>query len=226
MANMRRLLPGIAALFASLGFSLWALPRLPERVVTHWGVSGQPDGWSPPLAAALLLPVLGLVGAAFLTIVPRIDPRRASFELHASTYWLVCNAVLVFLAALQVAVIGYGLGWPISIDRLMPFALSGLLILIGNVMTRMRPNWFMGIRTPWTLSSERVWRKTHRLGGYCFVAAGIVIAAIALAGPEHVAYGVVGAVGLAALVPAGYSYLEWRREQEEQASPAGGMGPR
>jgi uncharacterized membrane protein len=226
MANMRRLLPGIAALAAALGFSLWALPRLPERVVTHWGISGQPDGWSPPLVAALLLPTLGLVGAAFLSIVPRIDPRRASFELHASTYWLICNAVLVFMAALHVAVIGYALGWPISIDRLMPFALAGLLVLIGNVMTRMRPNWFMGIRTPWTLSSERVWRKTHRLGGFCFVAAGIVIATVALASPERVGYGVIGAVAVAVLVPAVYSYLEWRREQEEAAPPSAGVGPR
>lgn len=209
---MRRLVPGLAALAAALAFGLWALERLPAEVVTHWGLSGEPDGWSSRGAAVLMLPALGVALAVMFLVLPRIDPRRESHELHGPTWWLLANATLVFLAAVHAAAIAFNLGWPVRMDMLVGIGVGALFVVIGNLMTRMRPNWFMGIRTPWTLSSEAVWRKTHRVGGYTFIAAG---AAMALAGAlRSSAVGIVAivAVGVAAIVPVAYSYFAWREE--------------
>src|SRR5574337_331200 len=149
-AGMARLRIGLGALLAAFGFSLWAWGRLPARVVTHWGVSGQPNGWSPRWVAVFLVPAIGVALAGLFTVLPRMDPRRRSYELHGSTWWAVANAVLVLLALVHVAAIGSNLGWGLPMGRLVIVGVGLLFGVIGNLMTRMRPNWFMGIRTPWT----------------------------------------------------------------------------
>lgn len=214
---MRKLLPGLAALAAAFAFGLWALPRLPDQVASHWGIGGQPDGWSAKATLVYLMPLVGLGLAALLAVVPRIDPRRANYELHGGTYWLLVNATLIFLAGLHAAMIGYNLGWPLPVDRVLGIGVGALFILIGNVMTRMRPNWFMGIRTPWTLSSDVVWRKTHRVGGYAFVATGVIVVLTGLLRPSWSFYAMVGAAGVSGIGLLLYSYLTWRKEQESGA---------
>jgi immunity protein, SdpI family len=217
---MRKLLPAISAVILVLAFSLWALPQLPDRMATHWGLSGQPDGWSSRAFAAFLLPAMMAAMTIIFAFLPRIDPLRRNYEIHGSTYWTLVNSVVVFMVLVHVAVLGNGLGWPIPMGRVAPAGVGALFVLIGNLMTRMRPNWFMGIRTPWTLSSERVWRKTHRVGGYAFTAGGLLMIFIALVSGRRIVPMLLGVVGVIVLWPVVYSYLEWRKEQE--SGPAGG----
>lgn len=218
---MRKLIPGILATLAALGFGIWALPGLPDQVATHWGLDGEPDGWSSRTTAVVLLPLLGLGIAALLAFLPRADPRRRNVELHAGTYWLVANASLIVISAIHIAVIGFNLGWPIPLSRIVAIGVGGLFVLIGNVMTRMRPNWFMGIRTPWTLSSDTVWRKTHRAAGYGFVAGGALVILAGLIRPEWASWVMMGAVGIAAVGSVVYSYLLWREEHQEPRAEGG-----
>lgn len=207
---MRRVLPGLLLIVAALGFGVWALPSLPERVATHWGLEGEPNGWSSRGVLVFLLPAFGFVLAGVLSILPRIDPRRASYELHGGTYWAIANVVLGFFALLHIAVVGFNLGWRVPMDRLLGLSVGALFVLIGNLMTRIRPNWFMGIRTPWTLSSDLVWRKTHRVGGYAFVAAGLLGILAALFIPRWSPFVVVGGAVASAVVSVVYSFLVWR----------------
>ncbi len=218
---MRKLIPGILATLAALAFGAWALPDLPQEVATHWGFDGKPDGWSSRSTAVFVLPVIGLGIAALLAFLPRTDPRRKNFELHAGTYWLVANASLMVISAIHVGVIGYNLGWPIPLSRVVAIGVGGLFVIIGNVMTRMRPNWFMGIRTPWTLSSDTVWRKTHRVGGYGFVAGGVLAIVAGVLRPDWAAWVLTGSVAVAAIGSAIYSYFLWREEHEGARTEAG-----
>jgi uncharacterized membrane protein len=211
---MRKLAIGLAALLVAWGFSLWFYPELPERVAVHWGIAGRVDGWSSKIILVFVFPVAGfLLGLLFL-VLPKIDPRKKEVALHARTYWTIVNIALVFLASLQVMLVGYNLGWPIDIPLLVPVGVGVLFLLIGNLMPRMRPNWTMGIRTPWTLSSEQVWRKTHRLGGYCFMAMGLMMIAAGFLGTPTTLPYVVGVTITFALVPVVYSFFAWRSEQE------------
>ena len=209
---MRKGLFGLLMALAAAGFSAWAWARLPDRVISHWNAQGQPDGWSSRLFLAALMPAL-MAGLALLFLaLPRIDPLRRNYELHGGTYWTIVNVVFLVLAGIHVVTLGANMGWNVRIEQWVPIAVGILFIVIGNLMSRIRPNWFMGIRTPWTLSSEVVWRKTHRLGGYLFVAAGICIAAVAVGDPRWGVAAAIAGAGVAAVVPIVYSYLLWRRQ--------------
>jgi len=143
--------------------------------------------------------------------LPAIDPRRANYAKFQPTYDFVVNAVLTVLALIHLAVIGAALGAPISIHRLVPIAFGVMLIAIGNQLPRARPNWWFGIRTPWTLSNDRVWERTHRVGGYLMAAAGaaIIIGALVtkLAGPL-----IIVSIAVAGLGSVIYSYVAWKQE--------------
>jgi uncharacterized membrane protein len=218
---MRKLIPGIAAILVALAFGIWALPNLPVEVASHWGLDGEPDGWSSRTTAVFVLPLIGLGIAALLAFLPRTDPRQKNVELHAGTYWLVANASLVVISAVHIGMIAFNLGWPVPLTRIVAIGIGGLFVLIGNVMTRMRPNWFMGIRTPWTLSSDVVWRRTHRVGGYGFVIGGILVMLAGLLRPSWASWVMLASVGAAALGSIVYSYIVWRGERERATDAAG-----
>ena len=116
--------------------------------------------------------------------------------------------------------LGKALGWNINMSRVASVGVGGLFIVMGNLMSRVRPSWFMGIRTPWTLSSDTVWRKTHRFAGVAFVIAGLCFLASAILNSAWTQYGAVGAAIAAALSSVVYSYLVWRREQDQAAPTA------
>ena len=209
---MRKMIPGLVALVAAAAFSVWAYPQLPAEVATHFDLHGQPNGWSSRFVACALVPMLGVLLLALFSVLPRIDPRRANYPAFITAYWMVVNAVLVFLAGIHVASLGKALGWPVDITRLVLAGIGALFVLLGVVLPRVEPNWFMGIRTPWTLSSDTVWRKTHRFGGVAFMAAGLVmVAAIFVRGGAGLAVAL-GSAGCAALASVVYSYVAWRQE--------------
>jgi len=220
---VRKLFPGLLVVAVAAAFSVWAYPQLPAQVATHFNLHGEPNGWSPRLVAAVLAPALGIVIALVFTVLPHIDPRRANYDKFGPTYWTIANAVLVLVAALHVVTLGKALGWDININRVVSLGLGGLLALLGNLMTRIRPNWFVGIRTPWTLSSDTVWRKTHRFGGVAFVVAGLCVAATALTAVPWALFAAIGVAAAAGLASVVYSYVAWRGEQGAPgAPPAGG----
>jgi uncharacterized membrane protein len=196
-----------------LAVSIWAWPQLPPQVATHWNIRGEPDGYSGPFMAAFVMPLAILVIAALAQVLPMIDPKRANYPKFLDTYRLLINSILVFMGVVHLAVLGDALGAPVPMRRVMPVALGFLFIMIGNYLGRVQPNWFLGIRTPWTLSSDTVWRKTHRLGAWVFVIAGALFMVSAFVPAAR--GGVPLAVVIIALVmvPVVYSLYLWMRER-------------
>ncbi len=209
---MRKALIGWSALAAALVFSVASYPRLPSRVPVHWNIEFEVDDSGPRWVVALLIPSVLMLMPVVAWALSRIDPRRSNYERHRVTYWTVWNGVFVLLAVLQCVIVALGLGWDLDSARVFPFTVGAFLVLVGNVSPRLRPNWFVGFRTPWALSSDEVWRKTHRLGGRMFVVAGALLVIAALQPVEWVRSALwPAAIVIAALVPAVYSYVEWRR---------------
>lgn len=211
---MRKLIPGLLVILAGAVFSVLAYPHLPAEVATHFDLEGNPNGWSSRFFAAAFVPVLSVVLALLFVVLPRIDPKRANYSKFGPTWWTIVNAILILLALLHVAMLGKALGWAINLTRVAALGLGVILVVLGNLMTRIRPNWFMGIRTPWTLSSDTVWRKTHRFGGIAFVIAGVCVFGTALMNSGWAltaALVVTGAAGLSSVV---YSYVVWKGEQD------------
>ena len=209
---MRKLWPGLLAIVLVTAYGLLSLTRLPAELATHWGFNGEVNGTMPKLMAILFAPGLGLVLAALLSTLPKLDPRKANFPMYEGTWWLVGNAILVFIAALNLFIIGIGLGWNVPMQRLVGIGVGVLLALIGNYLTRVRPNWFLGIRTPWTLTSERSWRETHLLGGRLMVLGGLLLVAVTLITGTMPVWAVVVGVLVPAVVSIAYSYFVWRQD--------------
>lgn len=204
---------GAVVVVAMVLFTLVVWSQLPERIPIHWNIRGEVDGWAGKWPGAFLLPALGLGMWLLFRVLPRIDPRRVNYERFEPTYWTLANVVLVFFALVHVLSLGTALGWSIDAPRVILVALGSLFVALGNYLPRVKPNWWMGIRTPWTLDSDQVWRDTHRLGGKMFVAAGLATIAAALLSPQR-GFGLMfAALVLAAMVPLVYSYVAWRRER-------------
>lgn len=198
-------------------FSLAVYNRLPEQVPTHWGAGGVVNGWSGRFFAAWMVPLVLAVVAFLLPLLPKIDPRPTNFDKFRPTYDLVVNGIITVVAVIHVLMLGSALGWPVSLARITPLMVGGMFIFLGNLLPRARANWWFGIRTPWTLSNDRVWERTHRLGGYLFVAAGAVLLVVTFL-PEAIAAPVlVTVVAAAAGIPMVYSYFAWKQETSHES---------
>ena len=207
---------GLAVAALAVAVSLWAYPQLPPTVATHWNVRGDADGFSSRLVAVSIMPLVILGMTGLFNVLPMLDPRRANYSKFIGTYWLIANAVILFILIGHGMIVATGLGYPVKIGRTMPIGVGLLFIVLGNYLTRVEPNWFIGIRTPWTLSSDTVWRKTHRTGGWLMVLGGAAIAACAFFPPAAFLPLFIAAVLLMAVIPIVQSYILWKREKHDR----------
>jgi uncharacterized membrane protein len=209
---MRKWIPLLIVAAAFIASAV-VYPGLPDRIPTHWNLAGQPDDWSNRTWGAWALPIFLLGMWALVQVLPRIDPRGANYAKFGGAFEGIIVSVMLFMLALHIVVLRASLGYPVQMQRIIPIGIGVLLIVIGNLLPRARPNWFVGIRTPWTLSSDRVWEKTHRLGGHLFVAGGVIITVTAFAWTQWAHVVLVAVISLCAATALIYSYLEWKREQ-------------
>lgn len=160
---------------------------------------------------AFLGPGLALGTWLVLWSFPRVDPWREPGKGYGSTYWIVGNLIVLIIAALHLLLLGLTLEWPVE-PTLLALVVPGLFFLaVGSYLPTVPANWLLGVRTPWTLRDERVWRETHRLAGWTFVLGGLIFFG-ATALPElYRPVAAMAGIVVAAGVPALYSYLVWRR---------------
>jgi len=210
---MRKWIPALVIIIA-FGASAAVYQDLPQRMPTHWNMSGEVDGWSSLPWAAFMMPVMLLALLAIFHLLPRIDPRRASYAKFKGTYDVLVVTMMVALLGVHLMMLATALGRNVSVARVVPAGVAILFIIIGNLLPRTRPKWFIGIRTPWTLSSDRVWERTHRFGGRLFVAAGAVIMLTALFAPTWANAVLIGCAGVVAVGLLIYSYVTWKSGPE------------
>lgn len=184
---------------------------LPARLVTHWNARGEADGYMSKFWGLALFPLLSFGLVVLFWAVPRIDPWRKNFSGFLRYYDALVSLLLVFLLAVQIFVILWNLGWRFSPAPLLAIGVGCLLYYTGVLCTHARPNWFVGIRTPWTLASESVWDKTHRRGAPLLKAAGIVAMAGAVF-PKAAVWLVLLPVLAVAVYTVVYSYWEYVKQ--------------
>lgn len=210
---MRRWIPALAiAIDLAVALAFWR--QLPERVPIHWGMDGRPNGWASRTFAAFGIPLLAILLWGFMVWVPRIDPRYTNITRFRPSYDATVAATIAFVVVVHLAALGVSLGWPFRIDTVVSVAMGALLIVIGNLLPRARPNFTFGVRTPWTIEDARVWARSNRIGGYLLVAAGTVtIGAAFLPGAWPVTVALI-ATTVAAFGAVIFSYLAWVRDTD------------
>ena len=210
---------GSAAVIGMLILSAWAWPQIPDgaQVPIHWGIDGTPDGYGPKWLGLLGIPILTVLVVALLLVIPRFEPRRANLERSATAYVAVGIAVTLFVTALHVAAVLAALGENVNLGMVASIGIGLAFVVMGNYLGKTRSNWFFGIRTPWTLSSDRSWTRTHRLGGVAFVVIGLLVIVTALvAGPSVAIWVLLGGMAASVIGLLAYSYLVWRDDPDRQ----------
>jgi uncharacterized membrane protein len=203
----------IAAVLAAFAFSAAAYPWLPARVPIHWNIHGQVDGYGGKAFATLLTPAIMTGLWLLLAALPWLSPQQFKLDTFRPTYWFIAFAVLAMLAYIHGLVLFAALRGGIDVTRAM---LAGILLLfgaLGIVLTNVKRNFWVGVRTPWTLASERVWNDTHQVAAWLFVAAaatGLVMDVLPLPLPA-VTLTVIGLILVAAIAPVLYSLIHYKQ---------------
>jgi uncharacterized membrane protein len=152
--------------------------KLPDQMPIHWNIRGEIDGYAGKTLGALSLPILNVGIVALLAFLPRLDPKCRNYDAETKAsiagVFKVCRlACSLFLSVLTIAIFLVSLRFQFDIARFILGGAGLLIVTMGNSMTKLRPNWFAGFRTPWSLESRTVWIKTHRLGGRLMVVCGL-----------------------------------------------------
>jgi uncharacterized membrane protein len=219
--NLRLFYRAAAVVIAlELLVAVWGLAQvgLDARVPMHWDAAGRPNGFGPAWLAFLLMPAitLGLVG--LFAVIPRVEPRRANLLRSSSAYVTVALAMLVLMLGIHVMIVLAGVGHAVPVGLIVGVGVGLLFIVLGNVMTTVRSNFMFGVRTPWTLSSDVAWDRTHRLVGRLWVVGGAAVVLASLLGSPELLVGLIllfvfGSLGVAFV----YSYQVWKSDPNKRS---------
>lgn len=213
MKPVRSLFLSVLFLLILLAAFLWLYPQMPALVPVHWNAHGQVNGYASPLeAVATPMIILGVL--ALLTVMlPAISPRGFQITPFVSVFVIVMLAIQAFVLIAALGVLLNAAGHPAGtfMTRMLP--LGALLLIIGNYMGKLRKNFFVGIRTPWTLASDEVWERTHRMAGWLFMLAGLAVIVASLVNAPIILS--VSVILAAALVSVVYSYVVYRRMEHD-----------
>lgn len=210
MKGRKSYLVALALVVVSFGLGAYYYPRMPDQIASHWNASGNADGTMPKLWGLFLVPTMTAGLFVLFAAIPRIDPLRENIAEFRRYYDLFIVLFVAFMLYMQALIILWNLGYRFDFTMVLSPAIGVLYYFIGALMSRVERNWFIGVRTPWTLSNDRVWKRTHARAGPLFKLAGI-IAIFGAFVPRYAIYLMVGPVILAAAYLMLYSYVEYRR---------------
>ena len=203
----------VSLVLFSFGIGIYFYPQMPERMASHWNIKGEVDGYLSKFWGLFLMPII-LIGVVLIyLIVPRIDPLKKNIEKFRKYFDGFIVLLLLFLFYLYVLTIFWNLGLKFDIGQAIIPALAILFYYCGILLEKAKRNWFIGIRTPWTLSNDMVWEKTHKIGGKLFKIAGIV-AIFGIFFQRYVLFFILAPVILVAAYTIIYSYIEYRKEMK------------
>lgn len=186
--------------------------QMPDKMASHWGMSGEVDGYMDKPVALFFMPVLSLFMLGLFSVLPSLDPMKKNYKAFEKEYDGMVLVMVAFLYYLYLLTIAYNMGMNIDLMKYLAPAFGAMFIYLGVVLKKAKQNWFVGIKTPWTLSSEKVWDKTHSICAKLFMAAGVVAMLGAIFDGLFIAS--VALLVAIAVFSFAYSYIEFEREKK------------
>ncbi|MBU0757347.1 MAG: SdpI family protein [Nanoarchaeota archaeon] len=201
----------IFIIILAFAVSLAFYPYVPDMMATHWDATGNVNGYMSRPWGLFMMPVM-LAGLVLLfSAIPNIDPLKANIKKFKKQYDTFIIVFSLFMLFIHIHVLLWNVGIMISTNLIVPFAVSILFFYLGMFLKDVKRNYFIGIRTPWTLANDNVWNKTHMFGSKLFMISGIVV----LSGVffrEYVIYFIMVPTLLSSLVLVVYSYFVWKKK--------------
>ncbi len=200
----------VVILLACVATGAFVYPTLPATVALHWGAGGQVNGTMSKLWGVALLPLIMLACIVLWAVLPQLDPVAPNFTLFRYVYDFIFFLLVAFFAYVYALTLLTNLGVHFNMTTALLPALAALVAILGALLPSLKRNWFIGIRTPWTLSSDRVWDKTHRLGRVLFEVSAVCILAAACTPPPLALWLALLPLLAATLICVVYSYVVFR----------------
>jgi uncharacterized membrane protein len=202
----------IVIIVLSFGVALYFYPSLPDTIVSHWGSQGEPNGQSSKAFGLFFMPILITVLTGLFLLIPKIDPLKKNIEEFRDSFDWFIVAFGAFMLYVYVLTVVWNAGYLFNMIKFMAPAFALLFYYVGVMIGRTKRNYFIGIRTPWTLANDKVWEKTHKLGGLLFKISALVILLVyyntCLGLVSFVAYLVIVSIFLIV-----YSYYEFTKQK-------------
>jgi uncharacterized membrane protein len=194
---------------AAVGVAAFLYPSLPDAVPSHWNIRGEVDGYLSKPWGVIILPLSAILVFVAMRLIPVISPKGYRTESFANVMHIFQVAMVGFTSLVAILVLLAASGVDVPMNESIFAMLGVMFMVIGNYLGKTRKNFFLGIRTPWTLASDEVWGRTHRLAGRLFILQGLIMfAGVLFEIPVAVLLGMVGVI---VVVPVVYSYVVYRR---------------
>ncbi|MBN2198193.1 SdpI family protein [Candidatus Wolfebacteria bacterium] len=208
--NKSRIIVVFILLFSFI-LALFCYPLMPERMASHWNIKGEVNGYMSKFWGVFLIPIISLFSLLIFLLIPKIDPLKTNIEKFRKYFDGFIVIFLLFLFYVFLLTILWNFGFEFNMNRFLLPAFGILFYYCGILIENSKRNWFIGIRTPWTMSNEKVWEKTHRLGGKLFKIAALIVL-IGIIFPNYAFYfALIPAISFA-LYAVVYSYFVYRKE--------------
>ena len=201
----------LGVILLSFIIGIYFYPQMPEKIASHWDAQGQVDGYISKFWGLFLMPLLSMMLFLLFIAIPKIDPLKHNIEKFRKYYDGFVVLIIVYLFYVYLLTIFWNIGIRFSMVQPLAPAMGILFYYIGILTENAKRNWFIGIRTPWTLSSEKVWEKTHKIGGKLFKIAGI-ITFIGVFFQRYALFFILVPIILVATYTIIYSYFEYQKE--------------
>jgi len=192
-------------------FGLYLYPQLPAKIATHWNINNQADGWGSKNFAVFFVPLLTLGLYLLLSFIPLIDPLKKNIEAFAHLYFWFKLCFILFFGLLHFLTLYAALGHQINIGRFVILGIAVLFFFIGLFLPKIKRNYTIGIRLPWTIHSETVWDKTHKFGGKVFISLALLMALSSFFSGKIAFVILMAGIILLLFSLAIYSYWEFRK---------------
>jgi uncharacterized membrane protein len=187
--------------------------KFPSQIATHFGMDGQPNDYSSKVTGLILFPGINVLMYFLFIVLPKIDPSRKNYGLFQDKFKIIRTLLHALLSYITMVTVFYSLGYQFNIEYVLFYGLLAFFFVMGNYLGNVRHNYFIGIRTPWTLSNETVWKNTHRLTAKIWVGGSLLMMVIYPFLPQEISgTAFMIFIGAIAIIPIVYSFLDFRKQ--------------
>lgn len=200
----------IILLSFAFGFYFYFYPQMPSQIASHWGINGEVDGYMSKFWGLFLMPILSVFLYFLFLFLPKTDPYKKNFKEFKKYYEFFVVIIISFLFYIYLLTIFWNLGFRFNMIQFISPGIAFIFYFAGTLMSKTKQNWFVGIRTPWTLSNEKVWVKTHQLGAQLFKACAF-ISLFSLVLPNQSIFFIIFPIIFSSIFLFIYSYWEYKK---------------
>ena len=200
----------IIIVLLSFLIGIFSYQYFPDKIASHWGSDGQVNGYMSKFWGIFLVPIISIAMLLLFYFLPKLDPLKKNYKKFRTYYDSFILIMIIFLFYIYLLTILWNFRVKFNINLAIIPALGFLFIYLGIILKHLKRNWFIGIRTPWTISNDKVWEKTHKIGSKLFIGSGI-ITLLGIFFPNYMIWFILVPIIASSIWLFIYSYLEYRK---------------